>query len=41
MKIILALILVGVLSACATVAGVGKDISAGAEWTKEKIGKAL
>jgi predicted small secreted protein len=41
MKIVFALILASVLSACSTVAGVGKDISSGAEWTKEKMGKAL
>jgi predicted small secreted protein len=26
------------LTACSTVAGVGKDIQSSAEWTKEKIG---
>ena len=26
------------LTACSTVAGVGKDISSTAEWTKEKMG---
>ena len=41
MKTIIALILVSVLTACSTVAGLGKDISSGAEWTKEKMGKAL
>jgi predicted small secreted protein len=25
------------LSACSTVSGLGKDISSGAEWTKEKM----
>lgn len=39
---ILALILLGtMLTACSTVAGLGRDISSGAEWTKEKMGKAL
>ena len=41
MKTIIALILASALSACSTVAGLGKDISSGAEWTKEKMGKAL
>jgi len=26
------------LTACSTVAGVGKDIQSSAEWTKEKMG---
>lgn len=39
---ILALIRLGtMLTACSTVAGLGRDISSGAEWTKEKMGKAL
>jgi predicted small secreted protein len=38
MKTIVALILVGLLSACSTVAGIGKDIQSTAEWTKEKMG---
>lgn len=29
------------LSGCSTVSGIGKDISSGAEWNKEKMGKAL
>jgi len=37
MRIVLALILVSVLAACSTVAGVGKDIQSSAEWTKEKM----
>ncbi len=38
MKIFIALILVSTLAACSTVAGVGKDISSTAEWTKDKMG---
>jgi predicted small secreted protein len=38
MKTFIALILVGLLSACSTVAGVGKDITGVADWTKEKMG---
>lgn len=38
MKTILALVLVAFLSACGTVAGVGKDIQDTANWTKEKMG---
>jgi predicted small secreted protein len=41
MKIILVLILAINMAACSTVSGLGKDISSGAEWSKEKIGKAL
>lgn len=41
MKIFVALILASSLAACSTVAGMGKDISSSAEWSKEKIGKAL
>jgi predicted small secreted protein len=41
MKIFVALILASTLAGCSTVAGMGKDISSGAEWSKEKIGKAL
>jgi predicted small secreted protein len=41
MKIFIALILASTLAACSTVAGIGKDISSGAEWSKEKIGKTL
>jgi predicted small secreted protein len=37
MKTFVALILVSLLAACSTVAGVGKDISSTAEWTKEKM----
>jgi len=38
MKILAIGILLLSLSACSTVAGVGKDIQSSAEWTKEKIG---
>jgi len=41
MKILVALILAVNMTACSTVAGLGKDISSGAEWSKEKIGKTL
>jgi predicted small secreted protein len=37
MKLFLALILTSALSACSTVAGVGKDISSAADWAKEKM----
>ena len=30
-------VLVVLLSGCSTVSGLGKDISSGAEWTKEKM----
>ena len=35
--IALILILVFILAGCSTVAGVGKDITGAAEWTKEKV----
>jgi len=38
MRTVALLILVSALSACSTVAGVGKDIQSSAEWTKEKMG---
>ena len=38
MKSAVAVILVLALTACSTVAGVGKDIQSTAEWTKEKMG---
>lgn len=38
MKTVVALMLVLALTACSTVAGVGKDIQSSAEWTKEKMG---
>jgi predicted small secreted protein len=36
-SVVLGLLLL-TLTACSTVAGVGKDIQSTAEWTKEKIG---
>jgi hypothetical protein len=38
MKTVVALMVVLALTACSTVAGVGKDIQSSAEWTKEKMG---
>lgn len=38
MKTVFVLLMTLALTACSTVAGVGKDITSGAEWTKEKIG---
>ena len=35
--IALILILIFILTGCSTVAGVGKDITGAAEWTKEKV----
>ena len=37
MKTVVAVILVTMLSACSTVAGIGKDIQSSAEWTKDKM----
>jgi len=37
MKIFVALILAVNMTACSTVAGMGKDITTSAEWTKEKM----
>ena len=37
MKTLVAIALVTMLSACSTVAGLGKDITGAADWTKEKI----
>jgi hypothetical protein len=38
MKTVVSLMLVLALTACSTVAGVGKDIQSSADWTKEKMG---
>ena len=38
MKPLAILIMVTVLTACNTVAGIGTDIQKSAEWTKEKMG---
>jgi predicted small secreted protein len=40
MKVFVALILVSMLAACSTVAGMGKDLTSTAEWTKEKMGSS-
>ena len=37
MKIIAIAVLVGMLSACGTVAGLGSDIKGAADWTKEQM----
>jgi predicted small secreted protein len=37
MKIFVALLLAANMTACSTVAGVGKDLTSTAEWTKEKM----
>ena len=37
MKIFVVLILASTLAACSTVAGMGKDLTSTAEWTKEKM----
>jgi len=38
MKFVAVIVVALALSACGTVAGVGKDITGAADWTKEKIG---
>jgi len=38
MRILALIILVSALTACSTVAGIGKDIQSSAEWTKEQMG---
>ena len=35
---IFAIVILTALSGCGTVAGVGKDITGAADWTKDKIG---
>jgi len=37
MKFLSTLIMATILSACSTVAGVGRDIQSTAEWSREKI----
>jgi predicted small secreted protein len=37
MKMFIALILAVNMAACSTVAGMGKDLTSTAEWTKEKM----
>ena len=39
MKTLIVIVMVGVLSACNTVSGIGKDMTGTADWTKEKISK--
>ena len=41
MKKIYILFLMLMFSGCSTVAGVGKDVTDAAEWSKEKISKEL
>ena len=38
MKTVFVITMMLALSACSTVAGIGKDIQSTAEWTKEKMG---
>ena len=37
MKIVAIAVLVGFLTACNTVAGIGKDIQTSSEWTKKQM----
>jgi predicted small secreted protein len=37
MKTIAIVVLVGMLTACGTVAGIGSDIQKSAEWTRDKM----
>jgi predicted small secreted protein len=39
MKSLIVILMIGTLTACNTVSGIGKDMTGSAEWTKEKIGK--
>lgn len=38
MKTLVVLAMVTLMSGCSTVAGVGKDITGAADWTKQKMG---
>jgi predicted small secreted protein len=38
MKVVVIIVSMLALTACSTVAGVGKDIQSSAEWTKQKMG---
>lgn len=38
MKLFVMVVLLATMVGCSTVAGLGKDISSSAEWTKEKMG---
>jgi predicted small secreted protein len=39
MKSLIVIAIIGLLTACNTVSGLGKDMTGSAEWTKEKISK--
>jgi len=39
MKSLIVIAMIGLLTACNTVSGLGKDLSGSAEWTKDKISK--
>ena len=41
MKNTLFLVLIIIIGGCSTVAGVGKDVTDAAEWSKEKISKEM
>jgi predicted small secreted protein len=36
-KMVIATVVLVLFAGCATVSGIGKDLSTGAEWTKEKM----
>jgi predicted small secreted protein len=39
MKSLIIITMIGLLTACNTVSGLGKDLSGSADWTKDKISK--
>ena len=39
MKSLIVISMIGLLTACNTVSGLGKDLSGSADWTKDKISK--
>jgi predicted small secreted protein len=39
MKSLIVITMIGLLTACNTVSGLGKDLSGSADWTKDKISK--
>ena len=39
MKSLIIITMIGLLTACNTVSGLGKDMTGSAEWTKDKISK--
>ena len=39
MKSLIVIAMIGLLTACNTVSGLGKDVTGSAEWTKDKISK--